>query len=182
VKLNLGCWDRPIPGFINVDSQNLPGLDLVMDIKNLENFKSNSADLIYASHVIAYFDRATTVDVFSEWKRVLKPGGILRVSTPDLTSLIKIYKETENLDKIIGPLYGKMNGGSDLIYHKQVFDRFSLVKMFTEGGFCEISDWDWRTTEHSAIDDHSQAYYPHMQKKTGLQVSLNLEAKKPHAN
>jgi predicted SAM-dependent methyltransferase len=171
-----------IPGFINVDSQNIPGLDLVTDIRNLENFNSNSAELIYASHVIAYFDRPSTIDVFSEWKRVLKPGGILRVSTPDLASLITIYKATENLDKIIGPLYGRMNGGAGLIYHKQIFDKASLVELFLESGFNEINEWDWRTTEHSAIDDHSQAYYPHMQKETGIQVSLNLEAMKPYAN
>jgi hypothetical protein len=38
---------------------------------------------------------------------------------------------------------------------------------------------DWRATEHAGIDDYSQAYFPHMDKEFGIQVSLNVEARKP---
>ena len=116
MKLNLGCWDRPIPGFINIDAQNMEGLDIVTDIRILPMFESNSIDLIYASHVIAYFDPWEVSLVIDEWKRVIKSGGILRISTPNLESLIKIYKITGDINKIIGPLYGRMMGGTELIY------------------------------------------------------------------
>ena len=45
-------------------------------------------------------------------------------------------------------------------------------------GFSEVRPWDWRTTEHGALDDYSQAYLPHLDKENGMLVSLNLEAVK----
>jgi hypothetical protein len=45
-------------------------------------------------------------------------------------------------------------------------------------GFKEVYLWDWRETEHSHIDDFSQAYLPHMDKENGVLMSLNIEAKK----
>jgi predicted SAM-dependent methyltransferase len=182
VKLNLGCWDRIIPGFINIESQDIPGVDIVADVKNLKMFEDSTVELIYASHVIAYFDQFEIIDVFAEWKRVLRPGGTLRVSTPNLLSLISIYEMSLSVDKIKGPLYGRMFGSQGLIFHRQIFDQDALTKLFVECGFENVEDWDWRKTEHAKIDDHSQAYYPHMEKDSGLQVSLNMQAKKPNEN
>ena len=45
-------------------------------------------------------------------------------------------------------------------------------------GFAEMRRWDWRRTEHAAIDDYSQAYLPHLDRENGLLMSLNLEAVK----
>ena len=36
--------------------------------------------------------------------------------------------------------------------------------------------YDWEKTIHKDYDDYSQAYIPHMQKDTGLMMSLNVEA------
>ena len=41
-----------------------------------------------------------------------------------------------------------------------------------------ISKYNWRETSHSMFDDHSQAYFPHMDKEHGIHVSLNLECNK----
>ena len=38
--------------------------------------------------------------------------------------------------------------------------------------------YDWRKTEHAQFDDHSQAYLPHMDKKNGELISLNVESNK----
>jgi hypothetical protein len=38
--------------------------------------------------------------------------------------------------------------------------------------------YDWRKTEHAAIDDFSQCYYPHMDKENGRLMSLNVECEK----
>ena len=38
--------------------------------------------------------------------------------------------------------------------------------------FKKIRYWDWRLTEHSKVDDYSQAYFPHMNKKDGLQIFI----------
>ena len=48
----------------------------------------------------------------------------------------------------------------------------------SEVGFQEVRRWDWRTTEHTQVDDYSQAHLPHLDKEHGTLMSLNLEAVK----
>jgi len=46
-------------------------------------------------------------------------------------------------------------------------------------GFVDITLWDWRATDHSHVDDFSQAYFPHMEKERGILWNLNMQAQKP---
>ena len=50
--------------------------------KNLP-FKSNSIEAIYASHIFEHISIYVTPTLFKECYRVLKPGGYLRVITPN---------------------------------------------------------------------------------------------------
>ena len=91
-------------------------------------------------------------------------------------SEFEIYRRTSDLNLVIGPLFGRQ----DYLYniHYNVFDFASLRHDLEEAGFSNVSLYDWRETEHAAIDDYSQAYYPHMDKQNGTLVSLNVTAVK----
>ena len=181
-KVHLGCWHRYIPGFVHVDICNFPHIDYQSTVDRLPFFEDESIDLIYASHVLSYFDREEAFAVLNEWKRVLKQGGTLRLAVPNFSSLIKVISVTGDINNILGPLYGKMSiqtsSGLQTLYHKTAYDEKQLVALLLNVGFCDIKPWDWRDTEHAAVDDHSQAYHPHMEKETGLLVSLNIQAQK----
>jgi ubiquinone/menaquinone biosynthesis C-methylase UbiE len=180
IKAHLGCWHRIIPGFVHVDLCDLPHIDYKSRIDQLPFFADNSIELIYCSHALEYFDLDETVRALAEWRRVLQPGGILRLAVPDFAALIRIYQNTGELANVIGPLFGKMTipafDGPLTLYSKMVWDQKSLARLFFEMGFIQPELWNWRTTEHYEIDDHSQAYFPHMEKETGLLVSLNMQA------
>lgn len=182
MKLHLGCWHRYIPGFIHIDLCDLPHIDYKTSVDRLTMIEDNSVELIYCSHVFEYFDPTYAPTVLTEWHRVLKNGGILRLSVPDFGQLIKIYETSKDIRKILGPLFGRMEvdkgNEKELIFHKVVYDEVSLKALLQSAGFDKVEKWDWRQTEHSMIDDHSQAYYPHMEKETGIQVSLNIQAQK----
>ena len=95
---------------------------------------------------------------------------------PDFDSLIELYGHTKKIDSIIGPLYGKMKINNDeKLYHKVVYTYDKLKSLLLKSGFNQVERYNWRDTEHSNIDDHSQAYYPHMDKENGIAVSLNIE-------
>ena len=79
------------------------------------------------------------------------------------------------LDNFVGPLYGRMKMKEQLIYHKTVYDFISLKRLLSDIEFKKIHQFDWRETEHSIYDDHSQAYLPHMDKDSGVLISLNVE-------
>lgn len=184
MKLHLGCWHRNIPGFINVDLCDMPHIHYKSSIDDLSMFEDESAELIYSSHSFEYFDRVEAVAVLKEWHRVLKKGGVLRLAVPDFDKLLEVYKISGDLNKILGPLYGRMQiktltGGGDLtLYHKTVYNFTSLNEILCENGFCNVHKYEWQNTIHKDYDDHSQAYYPHMDKENGILISLNVEATK----
>ena len=51
----------------------------------------------------------------------------------------------------------------------------TMNRILSDLGFTGIAKYDWRNTEHSKFDDHSQAYLPHMDKNNGTLMSLNME-------
>jgi len=177
IKLHLGCgWRNFGPDWIHVDGGNYPHLKF-NDITNLP-YQNDMVDVIYASHVIEYFDRNEIKTVLAEWHRVLRPAGVLRIAVPDFLKLMWVYQDTKDLNNILGPLFGRMPMGDQTIYHKTVYDFKSLKELLETLGFYNIIHYNWKETDHAHYDDHSQAYYPHMDKENGLLISLNIEATK----
>lgn len=177
MKLHLGCGKRFLPGFVHIDAVDYPHVDHVATIDNLSFIQTDSVDLIYNCHVLEHFKRRDVERVLSEWHRVLKPGGTLRVSVPDFSKLCEVYQRENKLDLVIGALFGRQ----DYLYniHYNVFDFISLSKSLDQAGFVNVRYYDWRQTEHAGIDDFSQAYIPHMDKEHGTLISLNVECDKP---
>ena len=84
VKLNLGCGDRKIHGFVNVDARDDTNPDFVYDVTKIHE-KFENVDLIYACHVLEHFPSKkssfqprTWKEVLNSWHKTLKPGGTLR--------------------------------------------------------------------------------------------------------
>jgi len=178
MKLHIGCGCRNFGSdWIHIDADDYPHT-VNHDIVSLP-YKNNSVDLIYASHVIEYFDRESVPDVLMEWRRVLKPHGKLRIAVPNFKAMCKLYNDgSVELLEILGPLYGKIPMGDDTIYHKTAYDFSDLKETLSTCGFKNTIEYDWRETEHAEFDDHSQAYIPHMDKENGTLISLNVEATK----
>jgi len=180
IKLHLGCGWRDFGGdWIHIDGGDYEHLDH-SDITKLP-YEDESVDVIYASHVLEYFDREEAKTVLQEWIRVLKKGGTLRIAVPDFEAMATMYVMTRNtieqhrLANFIGPLYGKMQMGNQTIYHKTAYDFNDLSSILKILGIKSVKRYDWRETEHAQFDDHSQAYIPHMDKDNGVLISLNVE-------
>lgn len=175
-KLHLGCGKRNFgKDWIHIDAVHYPHIESVLlcplDIPN------NSMDLVYASHVINYFDRDFISRILTEWVRVLKPGGILRLAVPDFFEITRLYPKYP-IETFLGPIFGKMPGGSKTIYHKTAYDFISLKRLMESVGLIGVDRYDWRKTCHAQFDDHSQAYIPHMDKENGQLISLNVQGVK----
>lgn len=177
IKLHLGCGTKIIEGFINIDVRLLPGVDIVSSIESLPMFEDNSVDLIYCCHVLEHFPRNNVQQILQEWYRILKPTGILRISVPNFEAVVTHYNIHNNLQKLLGLLYGGQTYKEN--FHYNIWD-YKTMKTFLESiGFNSIKYYDWRLTEHANIDDFSQAYLPHMDKENGVLMSLNIECIKP---
>lgn len=180
MRLHLGCHKRYLPGFVHVDLADFPHIEYQSSADDLSMFADESAELIYASHILEYWDRFEAVEVLKEWRRVLKPGGTVRLGVPDFEALLEVYRRTGDLLKIIGPLFGRMEiptqQGPRFLYHRNVYDLNLLTQVLEAAGFKDVRRFDWQTVMPEGYDDHSQAYFPHMDKANGLLISLNVEA------
>lgn len=182
VNLHLGCGRKYLPGFVHVDLVDAAHIDHRHDVRTLPMFADDSVDLVYACHVLEYLDRAEAADALREWRRVLKPDRVLRLAVPDFAALAEVYRESGDLMKIHGPLFGAIeipaSDGPRKLYHRTVYDFQTLCATLETSGFRRVRRYDWRTTLHKDHDDFSQAYIPHMDKARGRLISLNVEADK----
>ncbi len=93
LKLNLGCGIDFLPrGVINVDCRNLIPPDgaifLRADVADLADyFEDGCADEVWAHDVLEHFPQETAKAVLAGWVRLLAPGGLLHLRTPDLEAL-----------------------------------------------------------------------------------------------
>jgi predicted SAM-dependent methyltransferase len=174
-KLHLGCGKRLIGGYYHIDLLGFPHVDHRGPVDDLSFIPDATVELIYACHVLEHFGRNEVQRVIREWRRVLRPGGILRLAVPDFAACAELYcsGKLSSLRLILGSMVGGQRDEHD--YHKMIFDEALLTELLLEAGFREARRWDWRQVEHGHIDDYSQAYLPHMDKATGTLISLNME-------
>lgn len=187
IKLHLGCGIRRLEGYINVDIQQYDSVDLIADIANLP-YEKNSVDLIYSCGVIEHFGKNNNmeffrktcwVDVIKHWHGLLKPNGVMYISTVDFEAVCNEYLENRNLEKWIGTTIGGQKNEEDL--HGMLFD-YDLFKSGLEKvGFKDIERYDWRESDmyvsNPQFDDFSRAYSEHMNFNSRLMM-LNLKCRK----
>ena len=140
-------------------------------------FDDNSVDTIYACHVLDHLSRKNELDkALSEWHRVLKERGLIRIAVSDFEKVVKMYNSGMDLEELWGHIVGGHKSPADT--HGCVFD-FAVLKRYLEKhGFKKVRRYDWKETIHKNYDDLSQAYIPHMDKEKGILMSLNIEAEK----
>jgi predicted SAM-dependent methyltransferase len=89
VRLHIGCGQQAIPGWINIDNQGLPGVDQVLDVRKGLPFAGAAA--IYAEHFLEHLAFEDGLAFLAECRRVLRPDGVLRLSTPNLEWVLSTH-------------------------------------------------------------------------------------------
>lgn len=176
IKLHLGCGSKKMNGWVNVDLLQNSQADIIDDVTQLSKIDDDSVSEIYACHVLEHVPREKLKSTLNVWNSKLISGGKIKIAVPDFESVCKVYLKNKSIEEVIGLVSGGREGPLD--EHKIIFDFSYLRKFLLEAGFENIEKYDWRTTDHAGMDDYSQAYLPHMQKETGLLMSLNVVAYK----
>ena len=171
-KLHVGCGDKIIPGYVNIDIQKAPGVDLIADISDLP-YEKNSIFEIYSCANLDHFSRHKWKDVLQHWYDLLIDGGLLRLSVGDFESICLQYLQNRNIDELIGLLLGGQKNKYD--WHGMMFDYEYLSKHLKEIGFVKVDKYNWNDTVIK-IDDYSRAYLPHKDFDNGRLMVLNIEA------
>jgi predicted SAM-dependent methyltransferase len=84
LRLHVGCGRARMEGWLNIDIQPLPGVDVVADVTKGLDVAEGAAEAVYAEHFLEHLPMEDVLGFLAEVHRVLAPGGWVRLSTPNL--------------------------------------------------------------------------------------------------
>jgi len=135
LKLHLGCGNRRLEGYVNIDLRKTGATDLVCNIRKLP-YPDNSAELIETYHVIEHLPRHELPKVLSEWNRILMHGGSLIIECPNFDETVKEYIEGKK--KRIDNIFGLQRFDGDT--HLFGYNFESLKDILEKAGFRDIQE------------------------------------------
>jgi predicted SAM-dependent methyltransferase len=155
IRLHIG-GRQSHPDWKILDVQSRPEVDYVSDASKLNLFEDDSVDAIYSSHVLEHFHYKINDEVFNtlkEWHRVLRPGGKLLISVPDLKTICELYLKTNLVPEEKFRLMGIIFGGQVNLYdvHKVGFD-FDILGMYLK--WTGFEQWE-QVSEFNLFNDCS---------------------------
>lgn len=104
LRLHLGSSSSRKPGWVNVDLLR-PGrrLELYWDLRHPLPFPDQTVDAVFSEHLHEHLELAASIALLSECRRVLKPGGVLRVGVPDLGRYLAAYRGEDDIIDLVRP-------------------------------------------------------------------------------
>lgn len=150
IRLNLGCCDLPLKGWVNIDNSTSPHIkaDLVANALDLsEHFEPESVDQIYAGHLVEHLMPHEAELAIEHWKSLLKPGGKLAIMTPDFHHLCEQYLAGAITIEEMTDLY--VYSYVQESEHRSLWDQEALFKLFARHGFNSIQPIDRMKNEYS---------------------------------
>ena len=90
-RLNWGCGHVGQPGWINSDLKDGPDIQITADIRYGLPLDDDSLDYVVSIHALPMIAYPDLVPVLQELRRMLKPGGALRLAVPDVDRTIHAY-------------------------------------------------------------------------------------------
>lgn len=131
IRLNLGCGTDIRADFVNIDIRELPGVDVVADVRDLSAyFGRGQVDYILALDIVEHFPQSETREILGHWASLLRPGGTLEIQCPDVAHASRIaYSD----DWLIQLIYGAENYPEN--FHKAGFTLATMMELLDSLGF-----------------------------------------------
>jgi predicted SAM-dependent methyltransferase len=146
VKINLGSGHWKFEGWVNVDLdlESLP--DVGANLSGGLPFASGVARLMHTEDFIDQLDIEKAAEFLRECHRILAPGGVLRVLTPDMRKLAHLYlndpdklksmwKEFVGIDLFVGTAGEVFNSGMRFAGHTFLYDEETFKALSKRCGF-----------------------------------------------
>ena len=113
-------------------------------------FADQSVDFVYASHVLEHFYPKVARRLLREAKRVLKPGGYIRVCVPDLQHAFDLYRSGKKEEAL--EYFFQDEHTAEFHRHKYMYDFEILRSLLEESGFSGVQRCEFRQGRTPDID------------------------------
>jgi len=135
-RIDIGSGDNPNQGYVHVDIQDVPEVDIISLADDLK-LPDSSVEEIYSSHLIEHFTRTQLDTVLQEWRRVLKKGGTVVIKTPDILKVCeKLLHGKVDYHLGISWIYGGQRTKWDFHYWSWTFEK--IREKLEANGFTNI--------------------------------------------
>jgi len=165
-KLQIGCGGNPREGWLNTDLEPVSEDVAQLDVTKPFPFPSNDFDFIFSEHLIEHVTYPEGVAMLKECYRVLRPGGTVRISTPDLEFVLSLYSPVVSQHKYIEwatQLFIKdapyahptfvINNFVRNWGHTFIYDEDVLADVLCNAGFSQIVRCELCKSQHQELRD-----------------------------
>jgi predicted SAM-dependent methyltransferase len=137
VRVNVGCGEKPLDQYINVDFREVPDVDVVADLRRLP-FEVGTVAEIASAHLIEHFrQHQMLVDILPYWHTLLQPGGLVRIICPNWEAMLARLNDgrmTIQEFKLL-TFGGQDYEGDD---HFAMYTPQTLSDLLSEAGFARV--------------------------------------------
>ncbi|HEV2772179.1 MAG TPA: methyltransferase domain-containing protein [Thermoleophilaceae bacterium] len=168
-KLQLGCGANLLPGWLNTDRGAHAAGATYLDAARPFPLPGDSFDHVFTEHLIEHLDRESGAAMLMECGRVLRPGGRIRVSTPDLAVIARLVETGSGGDEIAAryvhwcaegflpdangdrpaPVVNQLFHGWG---HRFLYDEDTLAEALGAAGFGPASRYPYGRSDDPALD------------------------------
>jgi SAM-dependent methyltransferase len=189
--LNLGGGSNLRDEWLTADVD--PRADVFMDCRKPLPLEESSFDAVMCEEVIEHLELRDAAQLLRKCKRILRPGGVLRLATPDLTYFTRLLERTScvapeqfrpeincTLGDALVPAHlrrvGILNGIFYAHGHRFIYDAEALKELLLLTGFHNITGSAYQDPESrlAHFDSHA-ARFGH-----APEISIYYECEKPH--
>jgi hypothetical protein len=138
LRLNIGAGHILMPGYLNTDSRELPGIDIVAEAHDLP-FGVGELSEIYSSHLLEHFPlEDLRRKLLPYWVTLLKDGGRFVAVVPDTEMMVaELAAGRMSFDDFREVVYGGQEYEGD--FHFNGFSPASLAAILTDVGLVDVT-------------------------------------------
>lgn len=191
-RVHLGAGENELEGWINVD---VAPAQLAMDLRWGLPFADGGVERVFLSHFLEHLSRREARRLLDEIRRVLSPGGAVRIVVPDFRRYAEAYVAGDreffeeqrkhwpwaadmktDLERILEYAAGAdADPRSFMVPHRYGYDFETLALALREAGFSRVEQSAFMSSRHPELRIDDRTAYAAVS-SAGRSFSLFVEA------
>ncbi len=159
-RLHLACGRVHLDGWVNIDENPGPAVDLTWDLRLGVPGRDGSAEIVYCEHFLEHLSPSDGVAFLRDCRRVLRPGGTLRIAMPSLGVILDRVAagRWRDQDWLTWPGFQHVSTRAEMLNmvfrewgHQWMYDEEELTRRLKEAGFDQFSFVTWGESQNPLL-------------------------------